>query len=1527
MEKTLKDWMRRRYHKAMTITMGTLIMLLMNNLGFGNTIINPNETEEIIVTKEIQERSIPQKNALLFFNYFLSSNKNDRSKRQIEIQPIGPTDPVVPPTEKIIIWKNGIEISGLTHTTDNHVVTNGIDSGLMTKGGEIINNHTITLSSNNIGIIVNPPEGDTVDVSTGVNNGVIIGHGSGMLANHGVIINESNGTVSNSGDYGMIAVGSLTKAPGIKAIAINRGAIENKGTGGMIAHNGGTIVNDINGSIKNTGTSGIRVNGIDSIGINKGIIRNTNDHGMYTHNSGTITNEIGGSIKNSGNFGMSVDGNNSTGINKGTIANLVDHGINATNSATVTNDVGGSIKNSGNFGMSVNGNNSTGINKGTIANLVDHGIKATDSATVTNDVGGYIKNSGNFGMSVDGNNSTGINKGIIANLNNHGFTAINSGNITNDVKGFIQNNGDFGMKVDGNNSTGINKGIIANFKDYGFTAINMGNIINDNGAFIKNNGKFGMSVDGIGSTGINKGNIANLNDHGIAVTNSGTTINDVGAFIENNGNFGISVHGTDSTGINKGNIMNLKDYGISVTNSGTATNDTGALIQNNGNFGISVDGIGSTGINKGTIANIFDFGMFATNSGSITNEVDGIIKNIGNYGIKISDEGSTGTNKGKILNNGSYGLATINSGTITNELKASIKNKGHYGMSISGNLSNGINKGIIANKGQIGMLVIGEGATGINNGIIRNKSDYGTHVNNGGLLINDTNGIIKNKGHIGMYALDTDSKGVNKGLISNKGNFGMYARNGAIIKNEKGALIRNIGNDGMYIEGENTIAINSGTIANRGDFGMVNSKGLSITNDIDGLIKNKGTVGMLAYGESTTAFNKGIIANKSDYGIYGYLGIVVNDTGASIKNNGSYGMYADGENSSGTNKGTITNKGSYGMQANSGGTILNEEKAIIANKDNYGMKVDSRIDNLFKSTTAINNGTIDNKGLYGMQAIGSLATATNNGTINVTKDGTQSEFNYGMGAFDGATITNTGTINLLGNYQYGMYAAGTGSTLKNEGTINIGSGPDNVAVHLIDGATDITLYNTGAITSEGEFNTATSVEGGKLVMGSGGTIEAESIKGDIYASGALTMSGFDDKYDTYKMFKTDKIEGNIISNSTMFDANLTGKDKYGYYGVEMERKNFAEILDNQELAAILENNYVKEQNTTSSSTSKATSAKEDLYGALKLITSSETLGNAVDQTYGEFYSVTGKQTFDMIKSSNRVIRKNVLESDVVLAPGDAIFIGGANYSQLEEDNDDTLQKYNLDLSGVYFGGEKQLTKNMKVGVVATVGKLDIDYDENGTRNDMQYQANTYMKYKSASNVEYTSMFFAGMTTMETERTLAFTSLHEQMESNSENYYLGLHNSMSKKYFSTSGNNTYLKPKAELNFTYLMQGNISESGKYALDIDKSNSLSIETGLGVALGKDIYTKKGKLNLEIGATGYLELGKPYKDLNGKLSVLDGNATIKGYKGNNSYGDVLLGAKYISNSGVSIFADGGYEVGAHNKGWKTSAGVSFSF
>ncbi len=970
---------------------------------------------------------------------------------------------------------------------------------------------------------------------------------------------------------------------------------------------------------------------------------------------------------------------------------------------------------------------------------------------------------------------------------------------------------------------------------------------------------------------------------------------------------------------------------------------TGADILTTGSDGLMTKG--------GEIINNHIITLSGNNYGMIVNAPEGITLDV-----------STGINNGTITGSGFGMLATH--GTIIN--KGTITNTGYYGMSAVGSHTSAYNYGEITNNGHWGMYASGAESTVINNRKITNNGFHGMYAQNGALAINDKGAIISNTNDRGMYSLGAGSRVLNNGTISNTGNggmssdgvnsvainngtisntgvLGMDAENGGVITNGEKGIIINTSSFGMNSDGVNSVAINNGTISNTGQHGMYAKNGGVITNGEKGIISNDGESGMFTNGNESKAYNYGTVSNKNQNGMiasglgaqainYGIIsnkgingmfahisGVIINEKKGTISNTKDHGMRANDTDA--LNYGTISNTGSYGMEA-----FLSKAKAInhgtISNTKDHGMYANH-------GGTIINLGTIENGGLYGMTATRALSTAVNEvgATINVTKDGTPSKPNYGMGATNGGQIINRGTIKLLGKNQYGMYATGTDSTIKTEkGSVIVLGDASNKAVFVEKGG--VIIENSGTIQStNGVFNTSEQTSGGKLVMGSGGTIEAESIKGDIYASGALTMSGFDDKYDTYKMFKTDKIEGNIISNSTMFDANLTGKDKYGYYGVEMERKNFAEILDNQELAAILENNYVKEQNTTSSSTSKATSAKEDLYGALKLITSSETLGNAVDQTYGEFYSVTGKQTFDMIKSSNRVIRKNVLESDVVLAPGDAIFIGGANYSQLEEDNDDTLQKYNLDLSGVYFGGEKQLTKNMKVGVVATVGKLDIDYDENGTRNDMQYQANTYMKYKSASNVEYTSMFFAGMTTMETERTLAFTSLHEQMESNSENYYLGLHNSMSKKYFSTSGNNTYLKPKAELNFTYLMQGNISESGKYALDIDKSNSLSIETGLGVALGKDIYTKKGKLNLEIGATGYLELGKPYKDLNGKLSVLDGNATIKGYKGNNSYGDVLLGAKYISNSGVSIFADSGYEVGAHNKGWKTSAGISFSF
>ena len=787
--------------------------------------------------------------------------------------------------------------------------------------------------------------------------------------------------------------------------------------------------------------------------------------------------------------------------------------------------------------------------------------------------------------------------------------------------------------------------------------------------------------------------------------------------------------------------------------------------------------------------------------------------------------------------------------------------------------------------------------TGVNNYGMRVEKD-GNGINNG--IINGASGAKADNGTI-----------TNTGLISLLENvdtkIGMEATNAGTVTNEESGKIEINSNDGTwnygFKVGKDSTGINKGQLTLNGNgsgkFGMEASDNGIITNEKTGKIEINSNDGIWNYGMSVKdngiGTNKGTITLNGDgSGKYGMEalgdGIITNkETGKiEINSNGgirNYGMSVKG-NGIGTNKGTITLNGdgtASGMEALDSGTITNEKTIDINSNNGVGMSVSNE-------ATAINEGTININGDYGIG-------------IEVTK---------------GATGINDdlGIINLNANNGIGIKVDGVGSSYVNNGEINIASGTTgNQRIVLSGGAT---FSNSGSIVADGEFNT-NQMGNGQFIMSDGGTLEADKIKGNIYASGALAMGGYDDIYSTYKMLKTNNLEGDIISNSAMFDAHFTeNKDENGFYDVVLDRKIFNTIVSNEKLGEILENNYKDNGNEL----------KEDYYDALKLVSTEKGLDKAVEDSYGmSYYPTLAKQTFEIVKDSNQVIVDQVLNNTKVRKTGETIAIAGVNTTKLKNDSYSNVSGYDTDLYSVYLGAEKQLNKDTRIGGIITIGRANTDYkDVEGSRDDYYYQGNIYYTYENDERLKFTSMIYGGITDTSLERTLAFGSLNETMKDDINNYYIGLNNELSKKYYF---NRNYLKPKFELNFTYMNQDDISESGDQGLKIDGVKSMSIETGLGLALGRDFYIDNGsKVNLEGSVTGYAELGNPYKDLDSTFETLSTDKVeIDGYNNDDFYGDIMLGGSYETKNSLKLFTKLGYRIGNDSDGFIGNIGMNYLF
>ena len=300
--------------------------------------------------------------------------------------------------------KNTIGIAGfnsnVTNSSTGRITING-DYGVGIRGenSKIINDGDILITSENLGVSLDPTLPHSTGIYLGENDGTSIVKNSGniiMTGNKSVGIYAYNGKIENSGKISVTGdMGTGLYISGqTSGSAINNGEItvNGKDSEGMLAEENTTATN--NGTITVIGK---------------------NSSGMTAEQGATVINGSDGTINIDGknSFGMKANGTGSSATNKGTInvgANA-SGGMLATGGATISNE--GTINidsshglNDGNkkdFALQTQGEGSTIKNTGI--------IKADGTVTVTsgtNYVLGTTK-SGSYGrisaksINLDGN--------------------------------------------------------------------------------------------------------------------------------------------------------------------------------------------------------------------------------------------------------------------------------------------------------------------------------------------------------------------------------------------------------------------------------------------------------------------------------------------------------------------------------------------------------------------------------------------------------------------------------------------------------------------------------------------------------------------------------------------------------------------------------------------------------------------------------------------------------------------------------------------------------------------------------------------------------------------------------------------------------------------------------------------------------------------------------------------------------------------------------------------------------------------
>ncbi|SHM81545.1 beta strand repeat-containing protein [Bradyrhizobium lablabi] len=566
-------------------------------------------------------------------------------------------------------------------------------------------------------------------------------------------------TISNAGVVSASSGNGVSLAS--SGIVGNTGSIS--GNDALVLRAGGSVTNDVGGSISGLGAlgaglgfgAGVYITGAAGTVTNRSTISGA-AYGVGLGAGGLVTNT---SSITGGEDGAIVQGAIGTIANFGKITATVDDGVALFKGGSVTNASGASISGAGGAGIFITGGAGTVTNAGSIAGLTHHGVLIAGGGSLSNAASGSISALG-VGVFFESNPGTLTNAGFITGTGTQG-TGIyleNGGSATNTSTGTITGH-KFGAFLEGGNNTLANYGSISGATYDGAVLGLGGTVTNAAGASISglNGGVYikyraagtvtnsgSISATGTGSAGID------LADGGIVTNNSTGSVS--------GNNFGVFVNGAVGTVTNAGSIASVKYGGVDLVKGGSVTNSAGASIKG-GSVGVYV-GLGASGTatNSGSIsaANASGAGVDLAGGGSITNNLGGSISG-GGFGVFTNGALGTLNNSGSI--SGSHGVGLLAGGSITNAASGSIAGQtaGIFGTGGATTLSNAGNISATA----------GSGADIEGGGSITNLAGATISGSTFGVFLTGGSGTVTNAGTISgaTYAIDFAGSATNRLIV------------------------------------------------------------------------------------------------------------------------------------------------------------------------------------------------------------------------------------------------------------------------------------------------------------------------------------------------------------------------------------------------------------------------------------------------------------------------------------------------------------------------------------------------------------------------------------------------------------------------------------------------------------------------------------------------------------------------------------------------------------------------------------------
>ena len=645
--------------------------------------------------------------------------------------------------------------------------------------------------------------------------------------------------------------------------------------------------------------------------------------------------------------------------------------------------------------------------------------------------------------------------------------------------------------------------------------------------------------------------------------------------------------GTQNTGLyfdKTGATFNVVKSTINI-NNGTANNTGVAINQGTLNYGTATGSATAINVTGGTGS----AGIYSTNTGSVTTDATITLTNA-SESVGLYAKNSTGTikNTGKILGTGltkSIGIAANNS-TVTNTGEVNIEGTGVVGIAATtgGTIkSEGTNAKIKATGDSSASVYTDNGTVTLKGGSVDAQGGaIDLYANNNGTINVSDSGTAT--------AINTGQKSL-AFMTANGGKINFISATTATIQG--GATAPDRGTAFYYTPSGLTVtpgtASTYGSFSNLGtDLGtafngslnnltldMQNGSRLMIASNINASLTNTTDA-------SIRAALPGLHINGTDYKtamLYlSYLNVDKNVnldnatddynkleiSNSSVENNNTMTGTQAGQvaiaqeniynNPFNINWVTLTNNGTINLSgANS--TAMYAKSGIIKNTNDITVGDSSTgiygTDNSQISNTGVITIGSDSTGMYYDDARNSTTTTTgmtNNGTIRSAGNNSVG-MSYNHIGSNATTFENAGTIELTGDKNTGMYAAGDpGYDAKNSGTIKLGNSASlnnpNVALYTNDTTNATKLINTGTIESGantiGIFGNK-SENSGNITVGDG-AIAIYSQQGNVDLTGGTIKLGGNEAVGVYTVGS-----GQTVTNSgTDFDIADTS---YGFVNV------------------------------------------------------------------------------------------------------------------------------------------------------------------------------------------------------------------------------------------------------------------------------------------------------------------------------------------------------------------------------------------